>query len=75
MGVSICSGTTPGAVKQTFVQSERKAYKNNALPVFTRFLKKVYCKCYLTRHIAASVYSLSSERRMSFSSDAWNHFD
>jgi len=75
MGVSICSGTTVGVAKQNFVQSEREYYKNDIIPVFTRFLKKLYSKFYILCPVWANIYSLTSKRGMSCSGDAWNHFE
>ncbi|KAJ3503694.1 hypothetical protein NLJ89_g8319 [Agrocybe chaxingu] len=40
--LSVHSGATPGPVQMNFGQAERAAYKEVLVPVFSRFLKKVY---------------------------------
>ena len=41
---SVHSGATSGAVQMNFGRSERVAYKEVVIPLFSRFLRKCYCK-------------------------------
>jgi hypothetical protein len=40
---SMHSGTSAGAIKATFGESERTAIKQVVVPLFSRFLKECYC--------------------------------